>query len=142
MTLVMLARYPRVTLRVTLLRTMEGRRQHRSLMSGPSIGPGGTGQQVRDGLDNVRKDHDEHPRPSPIGRHRRAGRTPPTADGGHALDHPRGGEVPPDRRSAAYELARRFEATGGAEGLPCVRIGDRLLRVPVDALREMVTIRA
>jgi hypothetical protein len=45
-------------------------------------------------------------------------------------------------RSAAYELARRFEATGGAEGLPCVRIGDRLLRVPVDALREMVTIRA
>ena len=45
-------------------------------------------------------------------------------------------------RSAAYELARRFEATGGAEGLPCIRIGDRLLRVPVDALREMVTIRA
>jgi hypothetical protein len=45
-------------------------------------------------------------------------------------------------RSAAYELARRFEATGGSEGLPCVRIGDRLLRVPVDALREMVTIRA
>ena len=45
-------------------------------------------------------------------------------------------------RSAAYELARRFEANGGAEGLPCVRIGDRLLRVPVDALREMVTIRA
>ena len=45
-------------------------------------------------------------------------------------------------RSAAYELARRFEATGGAEGLPCVRIGDRLLRVPVDDLREMVTIRA
>jgi hypothetical protein len=45
-------------------------------------------------------------------------------------------------RSAAYELARRFEATGGAEGIPCVRIGDRLLRVPVEALREMVTIRA
>ena len=45
-------------------------------------------------------------------------------------------------RSAAYELARRFEATGGAEGLPCVRIGDRLLRVPIDALREMVAVRA
>ena len=45
-------------------------------------------------------------------------------------------------RSAAYELARRFEATGGAERLPCVRIGDRLLRIPVDALRKMVTIRA
>lgn len=44
-------------------------------------------------------------------------------------------------RSAAYDLARRFEATGGDEGIPCVRIGRRLLRVPLDALQAMVTIR-
>jgi hypothetical protein len=32
-------------------------------------------------------------------------------------------------RTAAYELARRYRATGGAEGLPVVVLG-RLLRVP------------
>jgi hypothetical protein len=43
-------------------------------------------------------------------------------------------------RSATYELARRFETTGGTEGFPCIRVGERLLRVPADALRAMVTI--
>ena len=32
-------------------------------------------------------------------------------------------------RSAAYELARRYRVTGGAEGLPVIVLG-RLLRVP------------
>ena len=32
-------------------------------------------------------------------------------------------------RSAAYELARRYRMTGGAEGLPVIVLG-RLLRVP------------
>ena len=36
-------------------------------------------------------------------------------------------------RTFAYQLAARFEATNGAEGLPVVRIG-RLLRVPRAAL--------
>ena len=36
-------------------------------------------------------------------------------------------------RTLAYQLAARFEATNGAEGLPVVRIG-RLLRVPRAAL--------
>jgi hypothetical protein len=32
-------------------------------------------------------------------------------------------------RSAAYELARRYRVTGGAEGVPVIVLG-RLLRVP------------
>ena len=43
-------------------------------------------------------------------------------------------------RSAAYEQARRFIATGGAEGLPALRLGRRL-RVPREALNRMLAIR-
>jgi hypothetical protein len=39
-------------------------------------------------------------------------------------------------RTAAYEQAVRFEATGGAEGLPVIRIG-KLLRVPTGRLEAM-----
>lgn len=45
-------------------------------------------------------------------------------------------------RSAAYDLARRFEATDGSEGIPCIRVKGRLMRVPVDALQAMVTIES
>jgi hypothetical protein len=39
-------------------------------------------------------------------------------------------------RTAAYLLARQWEATDGAEGLPVVRLG-RLLRVPVHQLERL-----
>jgi len=39
-------------------------------------------------------------------------------------------------RTAAYLLAKRWEATGGAEGLPVVRFG-RLLRVPAQELERL-----
>ena len=39
-------------------------------------------------------------------------------------------------RTAAYLLARRWEDTGGAEGLPVVRFG-RLLRTPVHELERI-----
>jgi hypothetical protein len=40
-------------------------------------------------------------------------------------------------RSLAYDLARRYEVTGGAEGLPVVRFGS-CLRVPRWALNELI----
>lgn len=42
-------------------------------------------------------------------------------------------------RSAAYEQARIFRATGGREGLPVIAIG-RSLRVPRAALLELLEI--
>ena len=39
-------------------------------------------------------------------------------------------------RTCAYELAARYEETGGAEGLPVVRVG-RLLRVPRGRLEQL-----
>lgn len=40
-------------------------------------------------------------------------------------------------RSLAYDLARRYEATGGADGLPNVRLSNKCRRVPVWALLEL-----
>ena len=42
-------------------------------------------------------------------------------------------------RTCAYEQARLYQATGGAEGLPVVRIG-RILRVPRAALLRMIAV--
>jgi len=36
-------------------------------------------------------------------------------------------------RTTAYEMARRYLATGGREGLPVVRLDKRLMRVPWSA---------
>lgn len=41
-------------------------------------------------------------------------------------------------RTAAYLLARRWQDSGGAEGLPVVRFG-RLLRVPVHELERLAS---
>ena len=41
-------------------------------------------------------------------------------------------------RTLAYELARRYEASGGTAGLPVMRLGG-CLRVPTWALGELVS---
>ena len=40
-------------------------------------------------------------------------------------------------RTLAYQLARQYEATGGTEGLPVIRLGSSCLRVPRCALMEL-----
>lgn len=42
-------------------------------------------------------------------------------------------------RNLAYEAARRYRKTGGAEGIPNLKVGGRVL-VPVEALRRMLTL--
>jgi hypothetical protein len=41
-------------------------------------------------------------------------------------------------RTLAYDLARRYEASGGVEGLPVMRLGG-CLKVPTWALLELVS---
>lgn len=53
------------------------------------------------------------------------------------LTIPEAAEVLRLSRSTAYELARRYEATSGREGLPVVRLGRRL-RVPRHRLEQLL----
>lgn len=45
-------------------------------------------------------------------------------------------------RGQAYELARRWRATGGAEGIPNVEIGTKTKRVPKTALARYLEPKA
>ena len=45
-------------------------------------------------------------------------------------------------RGQAYELARRWQVTGGAEGLPNVEIGTKTKRVPKTAIARYLEPKA
>ena len=45
-------------------------------------------------------------------------------------------------RGQAYELARRWRVTGGAEGLPNVEIGTKTKRVPKTAIARYLESKA
>ena len=55
------------------------------------------------------------------------------------LSVPEAGEVFGLSRNTAYEAARLYRKTDGAEGLPNLKVGGRYL-VPVDVLHRMATL--
>jgi hypothetical protein len=46
-------------------------------------------------------------------------------------------DLPGIGRTLAYQMAHRYEASGGADGLPVIRLGSSCLRVPRWALLEL-----
>ena len=60
-----------------------------------------------------------------------------TAEGARVLTVEEAARVLRIGRSAAYEQARRYLVSGGAEGLPVLRLG-RALRVPRHALDRLI----